>query len=85
MDQRSSSYIAMRSTIRTLQRLGFNAWMSCIRPGGVCLIEHTLKRGPEEAKESDPFKAELWVMPYLITRWGRSLRLQRNIVRPRTT
>jgi hypothetical protein len=48
-----------------------NAWMSCIRPGGLCLIEHTLKRGPEDAKESDPFKAELWVMPYLITRWGR--------------
>lgn len=44
------------------------AWMSCLRPGGICIIEHTT--GHEHAKELDPFGASLFVMPYLILDWG---------------
>ncbi|WP_146397511.1 hypothetical protein [Pseudobythopirellula maris] len=49
-------------------RTCLNAWMSCVRPGGVCLIEHT--SGHEEANEMDPFGAEVTRMPYLVLSWG---------------
>ena len=46
-----------------------NAWMSCVRPGGLCLIEHS--SGHEGASELDPFGAGLALMPYLILKWGK--------------
>lgn len=49
--------------------LCINAWMSCIRPGGVCIIEHTSRH--EESREMDPFGASIHVMPYLILEWGK--------------
>ena len=47
-----------------------SAWMSCLKPGGVCLLEHTDAHGPRSANELDPFGAELAIMPYLIATWG---------------
>lgn len=48
-----------------------NTWMRCIRPGGICILEHGRAHGPGGASQLDPFGAELAVMPYLIARWGR--------------
>ena len=46
-----------------------NAWMSCIRKGGVCILEHTSDH--ERATELDPFGAPISLMPYLILGWGK--------------
>ena len=46
-----------------------NAWMSCIRKGGVCILEHTSAQ--EIADELDPFGAPIELMPYLVLSWGR--------------
>lgn len=48
-----------------------NAWMSCIKPGGVCILEHTSMHEPSAVNEMDPFGATLVAMPYLITKWGK--------------
>ncbi len=45
------------------------AWMSCVKKGGVCIIEHT--SGHEHATELDPFGADISIMPYLILTWGK--------------
>jgi hypothetical protein len=47
-----------------------NAWMSCVRPGGLCILEHSSLHEPRGASEMDPFGAALTLMPYLITKWG---------------
>ena len=44
------------------------AWMSCVKKGGVCILEHT--SGHEHATELDPFGADISLMPYLILNWG---------------
>lgn len=46
-----------------------NAWMSCIRPGGLCVLEHTSYH--ERANQLDPFGAHISQMPHLIRTWGR--------------
>lgn len=46
------------------------AWMSCVRPGGLCVLEHSNLHGPEAVNELDPFGADIGVLPYLIVRWG---------------
>jgi hypothetical protein len=48
-----------------------NAWMSCVRPGGLCILEHSNFHGPEGTCELDPFGADIVTMPYLISRWGK--------------
>lgn len=45
-----------------------DAWMRCIRPGGVCIIEHSSRH--ERATELDPFGAHISQMPYLVLAWG---------------
>lgn len=47
-----------------------DAWMSCLHPGGLCIIEHTDGHSPDRAEALDPFGAHLVQMPYLITLWG---------------
>ena len=47
-----------------------NVWMNCVRQGGVCIIEHSSLHEPAGANELDPFGADIWLMPYLITKWG---------------
>lgn len=48
-----------------------NAWMSCVREGGVCIIEHGSQHEASQTSELDPFGADLVQMPYLITTWGK--------------
>ena len=47
-----------------------SAWMSCLKPGGICLLEHTNAHGVRSANELDPFGAELAIMPYLVVTWS---------------
>ncbi len=47
------------------------SWMRCLKPGGLCILEHSTRHGPEGASELDPFGADLFVLPYLVLRWGR--------------
>ncbi len=47
-----------------------NAWVSCLKPAGLCIIEHGTTHGPEGASALDPFGAHLVQMPYLITKWS---------------
>ena len=46
-----------------------NAWISCLRKGGLCIIEHTSSH--ENSNATDPFGATLSKMPFLILSWGR--------------
>lgn len=48
-----------------------DAWMSCIKTGGLCILEHSYFHGEGEASELDPFGADITLMPYLITTWGK--------------
>lgn len=48
-----------------------NAWMSCLRKGGLCIIEHSSFHEPGYASELDPFGAEISLMIFLITIWGK--------------
>jgi len=57
-----------------------NAWMSCIKPGGVCILEHSPRHGLGSVTELDPFGAELFQMPYLITKWGKGRYVVREIL-----
>jgi len=47
-----------------------NAWMSSVRSGGVCILEHTDHHETNSSRELDPFGAYLIQMPLLISRWG---------------
>lgn len=47
-----------------------NAWMSCVKKGGLCIIEHSSAHGGG-ASESDPFSADIILMPYLIATWSK--------------
>lgn len=49
--------------------LCLNRWMSCLRPGGICIIEHGSAH--EKGARFDPFGASLAIMPYLILEWGK--------------
>lgn len=57
-----------------------NTWMSCVKRGGVCILEHSTLHGPSGANELDPFGADLVVMPYLITIWGKGRYYVREIL-----
>ena len=46
-------------------------WMSCIRSGGICVIEHTDLHGVQAANELDPLGIELKALPYLVAIWSR--------------
>lgn len=48
-----------------------NAWMSCLRKEGLCIIEHSSLHEARAANELDPFGADIFLMPYLITTWGK--------------
>jgi len=56
------------------------AWMSCLRPGGVCIIEHSNMHDAMGASELDPFGASIHLMPYLITTWARGKYAVREIL-----
>ena len=58
-----------------------NAWMSCVRKGGLCILEHSSLHGPSGVSELDPFGADLVQMPYLITIWGAGRYGVRELIR----
>lgn len=55
-------------------------WMSCLRKGGLCIIEHTSGHVSSTATELDPFGVDLEVLPYLIMRWAKGKYGIREIV-----
>lgn len=55
-----------------------NVWMSCVREGGICILEHT--SGHERASELDPFGAHISQMPYLILLWGEGKYCVREVL-----
>jgi hypothetical protein len=59
-----------------------NAWTSCLRKGGLCFIEHSSLHEPMGASERDPFGADIVLMPYLITTWGKGKYGVRELLTP---
>lgn len=57
-----------------------NAWMSCVRAGGLCILEHSTMHEPKAATELDPFGASLSLMPYLIAMWSRGNYVVRELL-----
>jgi len=55
-----------------------DAWMSCVTPRGVCILEHS--SGHERAAKLDPFDAHVSQMPYLILNWGKGKYFVREIL-----
>lgn len=47
-----------------------NAWMSCVKPGGVCILEYTNNHDSKHVSRLDPFGADLEQMLALIRMWG---------------
>lgn len=62
-----------------------NAWMSCLRPGGLCVLEHSSEHEPSRATELDPFGVELIRLPFLITKWSKGRYGVRDVVRAPAT
>jgi hypothetical protein len=57
-----------------------NAWMSCLRPGGVCILEHSNMHDTMGASELDPFGASINLMPYLVVTWSKGKFAVREII-----
>lgn len=57
-----------------------NAWMSCLRVGGLCLLEHSENHEPEAVTKLDPFGARLTLMPWLVTLWGKGRYAVREVL-----
>lgn len=57
-----------------------NAWMSCVRSGCICIIEHSSGHEIGGASQLDPFGADLFIMPYLILKWGDGRYAPRQIL-----
>ena len=47
-----------------------NAWMNCLKPGGVCILEYTSNHDSKHVSRLDPFGADLEQMLALIRLWG---------------
>lgn len=50
-----------------------NSWVSCLKNGGICILEHSSLHESQGATELDPFGADIVQMPYLITLWGNGI------------
>lgn len=48
-----------------------NAWMSCLKEGGLCIIEHSSLHSPKGVTELDPFGVTLEYFPYLVLSWSK--------------
>lgn len=57
-----------------------NTWIDSLKIGGICILEHSNLHAPEGANEMDPFGAEIEIMPYLITKWGKGRFFVREIL-----
>jgi hypothetical protein len=48
-----------------------NAWMSCLKDDGLCIIEHSSLHSPKGVTELDPFGVSLEYFPYLVLTWSK--------------
>jgi len=48
-----------------------NAWVRYLKPGGMCLIEHTKAHRPDKTNRRDPFGVRLEDIPYLVLTWSK--------------
>ena len=48
----------------------FSQWVSCLKPDGICILEHSIYHGPEYTDDLDPFGANLPNLVTLINTWG---------------
>jgi SAM-dependent methyltransferase len=48
-----------------------NTWISCVKPGGIVIIEHSDLHGPRASDELDPFGVDISIVPFLIATWGK--------------
>ncbi len=56
------------------------AWMSCLRQGGICILEHSSGHSASAVTQLDPFGADIAMMPYLIVTWGKGVFGVREII-----
>ncbi|HEY1718257.1 MAG TPA: methyltransferase domain-containing protein [Verrucomicrobiae bacterium] len=56
------------------------AWMSCLKRGGICILEHTSGHTLSGTSDLDPFGVDLAVFPYLILKWGKGKYSVREIL-----
>lgn len=56
------------------------AWMESLKPGGVCILEHTSGHGLSGASNLDPFGVDMAIFPYLILKWGKGKYAAREIL-----
>lgn len=57
-----------------------SAWMRSLKPGGVCILQHSEDHTPDSVNELDPFGASLDALPYLILTWGEGSYSVRKII-----
>lgn len=48
-----------------------NQWVKCLKPNGLCIIEHSNLDTPDVSTMLDPFGAKIQIMPFLIAKWGK--------------
>lgn len=58
-----------------------NAWMSCVKKGGLCILEHSSGHDASSATQLDPFGADLAIMPYLLLTWSKGKYGIREIIK----
>jgi len=58
-----------------------DAWMSCVRPGGLGIIEHSRADYPDKTSTLDPFGVHLFHLPYLIAVWGANRYAVREVLK----
>ncbi len=61
-----------------------NAWMSCVKTGGICIIELSSCNAPNRASETDPFGVDVVELPYLIATWGEGKYGVRELIKAPT-
>lgn len=57
-----------------------STWMKTLKPGGICVLQHSHDHTPETVNELDPFGAALEIMPYLVLEWSEGNYSVREII-----
>lgn len=61
----------------SMPRVAFDAWIDCLRLGGLLILEHSRSHGQSRAGKQDPFGIETELFPYVMMSWYRDrLRLE---------
>ncbi len=57
--------------------------MSCLKPSGVCIVEHSPGHGPEHVSSSDPFGVSMEAFPHVVEHLGAGVyRVTRTLPAP---